>query len=161
MAVIGSRTMIANPITRPSIAPSALDDVDMTERRLQPGRELQGIVVRPEMHEVEARLLADHMVVQSRDLDAILTQRFHNWRDFFVGQNEIASNRRLAASERLKIDGVRQPHARRYHHVLFLDWLSARDTELIDAAVIRALGAERAVKRGGVEINRRRCCSGC
>src|SRR3954452_5585039 len=71
---------------------SALRKIDMRQRRLQPGRELQGIVMRPEMHEVEARLLADHVVVQSRDLDAILTQGFHNWRDFFVDQNEIASN---------------------------------------------------------------------
>src|SRR4051794_38873876 len=140
---------------------SALRKIDMRQRRLQPGRELQGIVMRPEMHEVEARLLADHVVVQSRDLDAILTQGFHNWRDFFVDQNEIAGNRRLAASERLKIDGVRQAHARRHHHVLFLDCLSARDTELIDTPVVAALGAERAVKRGGVEINRRRRCSGC
>src|SRR3954452_1578002 len=52
---------------------SALRNVDMRQRRLQPGRELQGIVMRPEMHEVEARLLAGHVIVQSRDLNAILT----------------------------------------------------------------------------------------
>src|SRR4051795_6878349 len=82
----------------------ALRKIDMRQRRLQPGRELQGIVMRPEMHEVEARLLADHVIVQRRHLDAILPYGFHHRRDFFVGQNEIAGNRCLAAAERLKID---------------------------------------------------------
>src|SRR4051794_31228062 len=108
MAVIGSMMMIANPITRPSIAPLALDDVDVTERRLQSGSELERIVLRPEMHEVEARLLTEHVVVHGCNLDTVLAQRLHYRRDFLVGQNEITGDRRLAASERLKIDGVRQ-----------------------------------------------------
>ena len=36
---------------------------------------------------------------------------------------------------------------------VFLDRFGARDTELIDAAVIGALGAERPVERGGIEID--------
>ena len=42
----------------------------MRQRRFQPLSELHGIVVRPEMHEEEARLLVEHMAVERGHLDA-------------------------------------------------------------------------------------------
>ena len=46
----------------------------MRQYRLQPGRELLRIVVRPEMHEEEAGLFVDHVVVHRRDPDPVLAQ---------------------------------------------------------------------------------------
>src|SRR3954452_11538700 len=113
-----------NASSRRRMPRSAFRDIDMVQRGFQPGCELLRIVMRPEMHEEEAWLLTDHVVVHGCNLYTVLAQCLHHRRDFLVGQNEIAGNRRFAAAERLKINGVRQTHARRYHHVLFLDWLS-------------------------------------
>ena len=88
----------------------------------------------------------------------LLTQRLHDRVHLLGGQHEIAGDRRLAAAGRLKIDRVRRAHAAGIIHAAFPDRLGARNAELIDAAVVRALGAERLVDRGGIEIDRRRRC---
>src|SRR5690348_7195196 len=47
----------------------------LVERGADTLGELHGVVVRPEMHEVQARLLVQHVAVQGRHLDAVLPQR--------------------------------------------------------------------------------------
>ena len=49
---------------------SALRDIDLCERRLQPVGEHSGIVIGPEVHEIEVRLVVEHVIVNGRNLDA-------------------------------------------------------------------------------------------
>ena len=54
--------------------------VDFVQRRSQSLGELLRILVRPEVHEEEARLLLQHVAVQCGDLDAVIAQRFQHTR---------------------------------------------------------------------------------
>src|SRR5258705_14023459 len=56
---------------RSSSAPTAstLRKLDVVERRSQPARQRLGGIVGPEMHEEQARLVVEHVIVQRRDLD--------------------------------------------------------------------------------------------
>src|SRR5689334_20907499 len=47
--------------------------VDLVERMAQPGEFLR-VIMGPEMHEEQPRLVVEHVVVQRRDLDAVLAQ---------------------------------------------------------------------------------------
>jgi len=71
--------------------------------------ELDGIVVRPEMHEEQPRLLIKHMTVQGRDLDSSCAQSFDHRIDLIGGQYEVTRDCRLAAASRLKANAGRHP----------------------------------------------------
>src|SRR5689334_8022252 len=57
-----------------SAARSVARHSGLIKRGADPLGELHGVVVRPEMHEVQARLLVQHVAVQGGDLDAVLAQ---------------------------------------------------------------------------------------
>src|SRR5260221_14338332 len=73
-------------------------EAPLAQRRLQPAGELLRIVVRPEVHEEEARLLFQHVAVQCGDFDAVFAQGFEDRVHFLGDQDEITGNRRLAAA---------------------------------------------------------------
>ena len=72
---------------------------------MQPLGELVGIVDAPEVHEEQPRLVGQHMVVDGRHLDAVLTQRAQHRVHLIGGQHEVAGRGRLAAVQRLEVDG--------------------------------------------------------
>src|ERR671933_905694 len=132
---------------------SAPFHLHLVEGGAKPLGELLRIVVRPEMHEEEARLLAEHVVVQGRDLDAVLAKRAEH-RVHLVGrEHEIARDGRLAAPGRLEIDGDRGAHRLRHLYAVIPDRLGAHHAHLIDAAIDLALAAEGLVERRDIEIN--------
>src|SRR5690348_7644677 len=120
----------------------------LVERRAQASRQLHGIVVGPEVAEEQSRLLIEHMAMDCRHLDAVAAQRLDYRIDLFAGQNEVAGYRRLAATGGLEIDGLRDPHRtdRRELHAAFIDGVAARHGELVDAAIVLALGADDLVE---------------
>src|SRR3954466_5170329 len=62
----------------------------LVECGAQSPRKLQGVVIGPEMHEEQPRLLVQHMAVQRGHLDAIGSQRLDHGIHFVIGKNEIA-----------------------------------------------------------------------
>src|SRR5271165_161376 len=153
---VGSVMIPRRRIARANITPSALGDVDMRERRLQPLGELLGIVIGPEVHEIEAWLVVEHVVVDRRDFDPVLAERFQHRVHFAGDQYEVAGDRRFAAAGRLKVDRIGRAHWWRDVHPIVLDRFRAGNAELVDAAIIGALGIERLIDGGGVEIDLRR-----
>lgn len=55
--------------------------------------QLRGVVVCPEMHEEESRLLIQHVPVQSGHLDAVGTQRLEHRVHFFEPRGEVSDDR--------------------------------------------------------------------
>src|SRR5256885_140203 len=68
---------------------SALFGIDLVKCSSQPFRKFLRVVIRPEVHEEEARLLAEHMTVQRRYLDSILLQRLDHGIYLRRGQDKI------------------------------------------------------------------------
>ena len=69
------------------------------------------IVIRPEMHEEEARLFVQHMIMQGGHLDAVLAQRAQDRIDLGRRQYEVPGDCSLAAAGRLKIMASADPIA--------------------------------------------------
>src|SRR5215216_3545852 len=82
----------------------------LVERCAQSPRQLQRVVMRPEMHENQPRLFGQHVTVDRRDLDAMLTQCLDDRVHFLAGKDEITGNRRLAVAGWLEVDRRRHPH---------------------------------------------------
>ena len=57
------------------VAGLALRTCRLVERGTQAARELDGVVIGPEVHEDQPRLLGQHMAMNGRDLDAVVAQR--------------------------------------------------------------------------------------
>jgi len=55
-----------------AVVASAPGQVDPVEHRAQPGCQLGRVVIGPEVHEEQPWLVVQHVVVQRRDLDAVL-----------------------------------------------------------------------------------------
>src|SRR5580704_17678802 len=85
----------------------------LVKRCAQPAGKLQRVVVAPEMHEEQPRLLVEHVAVKRRHLDAVRAQGLDHRIDFLAGQHEIAGYRGLATTGRLKAYGGR--NAERAH----------------------------------------------
>src|ERR1700736_1761142 len=86
---------------------SALRACGLVESSAQPAGKLQRVVIGPEMHEEQPRLLVEHVAVERRHLDAVRAQGLNNGIHFLPGQHEIAGDRGLAGTGRLKAYGGR------------------------------------------------------
>src|SRR5438105_2307680 len=73
-----------------------VSQADLVQRRSQSLGELLRVIVRPEVHKEEPRLLLQHVTVQRGDLDAVVAQCFQHWIDLFRGEHEVAGDGRLA-----------------------------------------------------------------
>ena len=136
-------------------------DGGLVERRAQALRELHRVVVGPEMHEEQARLLVQHVAVQGGDLDAVArSARMTGFTSSAVSTKSpvIAA---LPPPVGWKLMAVGRPSARPAElHAAFADRIAARHAELVDAAVILALDADDLVELRRVEIDRGRCSRG-
>src|SRR5947209_6324217 len=119
----------------PDSAPGARG---LVERSAQPPGELDGIVVRPEVHEEKPGLLVQHVAVNRRDLDAVRTQGLDDRVDLVGGEHEIAGDRSLAAAGWLEADPGRQAQRGGWceRHALFGDLIAPGYAKLVDAAVV-------------------------
>src|SRR6516162_7630312 len=91
----------------PSLRTSALRARRLVERGAKAFRQLQRIVVGPEVQKKESWLLVQHVTVDCRHFDAICKKRLDYRVDLITRQHKIASDRRFAAAGRLEIDGLR------------------------------------------------------
>ena len=153
------RTAVRGPI-RMSQQPASHDFAFaiLSNARTQSPSELYGVIVRPEVHEKQARLLIKHVTVQGRDLDPVGSKGFDHRVDLISGQHKIARDRSLAAASWLKTDAGRHPKraGRRQWRSYFDDRVAPRHTELIDAAVGLALYTDDLIKLCRIKLDRRR-----
>jgi hypothetical protein len=85
-----------------------------------------GVVVRPEVHEEEPRLLVEHMTVQRGHLDAVLPQGPDHRVHLVAEQHEVG--RRLAVAGRLEADAGCEPEQSRrgQRHPVLRDLVAPR-----------------------------------
>ena len=84
---------------------SALRARGLVECGAQSLGELDGVVIGPEVHEDEPRLLGEHVAVHRGHLDAVLPQRLDHRVDLLAGEHEVPGDGGLAAAGRLEADG--------------------------------------------------------
>src|SRR6185312_7350570 len=119
-------------------------------------RELLSIIVGPEVHEEEVRIVLDHVTVERGHFDTMLTQGPQNRIDLTADHYEIAGDGCLATAGRLEIDGCSSSHGRRHGHTALGDCLDARHADLINTSVDSSLKTERLFQRGRIQVNRSR-----
>src|SRR5258708_3518804 len=130
--------------------------VGLIERGAQPFRQFYRVVIGPEMHEEQARLFFQHVAVNGRNLNALLTQRLDHRIDFAAQQNEISGDGGLAPAGRLKVHGRPQAHGAGNRHAGVRYLFGPGNSYLIDASVGFAFSSERRVDGGRIEIESRR-----
>src|SRR4051794_8370779 len=82
----------------------ALGYLHLIESLTQTPRELAGVVIGPEVHEEQPRLIVEHVVVHGCHLDAVPAERLEHRVHLVGGQHEVARDRSLAAAGRLEVD---------------------------------------------------------
>ena len=65
-------------------------DVHIRQGGFQPDRQLVHVVVRPEVHVEQPRLVIEHVVVNGSHFDPVLTQRLDDGFHFLGDQDEVA-----------------------------------------------------------------------
>src|SRR6267154_1448914 len=130
--------------------------LDLAQGRLQASGQLRGVVVCPEMHEEQPRLLGEHVAVQRRHLDPAVAQGPEHGVDLACDEHEVPGDRRPAAPGRLEVDGDARTHADGDRHSILHYRVGAGDVDRINTAVDVALDAERPIDCGGVDVERRR-----
>src|SRR5215216_1201940 len=130
----------------------------LIERCAQSPGQLQGIVMRPEMHENQPGLFGQHVAVDCSHLDAIFTQCLDNRVHLLAGEDKIAGNRRLTVGSGLEVDGGGHSHRASGTDLYpsLLNWVAARYAKLVDAAIGLPLDTEDLVELRRIEIERRR-----
>src|SRR5215471_15907806 len=161
---------VRRPTRDPALTPEAVSDRQMAIRRrryliarssalrarrlvdcgAQSLGELYGVVIGPEVHEEQPRLLVEHVAVDRRHLDAIRAQRVDHWIDLVCGQHEVAGDGGLAAAGGLEADPsghARGPGGGKLRSAL-AHRIAPRHAELIDAAGGLTLNADDLIELG-------------
>src|SRR5262249_37020266 len=109
----------------------------LVERRAQTAGELERVVIRPEMHEEEPRLLPEHVAVHGGHFDSIRPQRLHYRIPLGAGQREVAGDRGFAIAGRLEVDrrGNPQGGGRGEVHAVLEHRIATGEAKLVDAAI--------------------------
>src|SRR5260370_40827262 len=89
---------------------SALRACGLVERGAKALGELDGVVIGPEVHEDDSRLLRQHVAMDRGHLDVVRPQGAHHVIDLRANERIVARDRGLSAASRLKIDGGRTAH---------------------------------------------------
>src|SRR6266511_5644300 len=114
---------------------SAFYYIHFIESGAQPTGELLRVVVGPEVHKEQVRRLYQHVTVQGRHFDAVVSQRFDHRVDFTGEQYEVAGDGCFASACRLEVNSLRNSHRRRNLHFIVHDLVGAWNGELINPAV--------------------------
>jgi hypothetical protein len=93
----------------------------------KPLRQLHGIIVSPEMHEIEMGLVEKHVIVHRLELYAVRPQSANDRIHFGGQQDEIARDRSSTLTRGLKVDRGSCTHGGRYFHSAITDLLHARN----------------------------------
>src|SRR5437879_8375971 len=95
---------VLRPADRALFRPLRLLAVGQLERGFQSLGELDRIVVGPEVHVEEARSVLQPMVVERRDVDAMLPQGQGDGIHFLVDEDEVPGDRGLPIRRRLEVN---------------------------------------------------------
>src|SRR5215207_7139530 len=109
-----------------------------------------GVIVGPEVHVEQVRLVIEAVVVHLDDSYPTPAQGLDHRLNLLAGHREVAVDRRPPASRGLEADCRGDAHAGRQHVVLVGDRFIALKRELVDPAVVGPFGAQRRVDRRGV-----------
>jgi hypothetical protein len=140
---------------------SAARDRHVRQRRREPGRQLGRVVVAPEMHEEQARLFAPSMWLCS----AVTSMQWSR-SACMTGPTSLAVSTKSPVTAALpppvgwKLMACADPIAGGTAMPILLDRVGARNAELVDRAIVAALGPKRPVERGCVELEPGRRTSG-
>src|SRR5262249_46471066 len=137
---------------------SALRARRLVEGGAQSLGKLHGVVIGPEVHEEQPRLLVEHVAMDRRHLDAIRPQRLDHRIHLVRRQHEVAGDSGLAAAGGLEVDGGGEPQwpdGSKLRSAL-IDGAPAGRPDLIHAAHGLPLGADDLIELGGVEVDRGR-----
>jgi len=126
---------------------------------VQPLSQLRSIVIGPEVHEEEVRLLHEHVIVDGLDLNSMSSKSPDDRVYLITEQNEVPGDRRFASACRLEVDGGRCAHRGWDFHAAIGDLLFTGNTELKDAAFDLACEAQGLLDTLRVEIDRLGCSS--
>ena len=120
--------------------------------------QLACIIIGPEVHKEEARLLGKHVTVYCRHLYSAFAQRLDDGIYLICREHKIAGDSRLAATGRLEVDRGGDTHrtGRRERHLLFLDGLATGHSKLIHPAILLTFHPDDLVKLPAIELHRRR-----
>src|SRR5436190_19699815 len=99
-----------------SIADLRLAGVGLIQRRSKSFRQLHHVIVRPEVHEEQPRLLVEHVAVNGRNGDAILAQCLDDGIDLFTNQYKVTGYCRFSWTRGLEVDRRRYAHGWRDRH---------------------------------------------
>src|SRR5258707_3983364 len=114
---------------------SALYDIHLIESGAQSTRQLLRVVVGTKVHKEQVWRLYQHVTVQSRHFDAVVSQRFDHRVDFTSEQHKVSRYGGLASACGLEVNRLRNSHRRRNLHFIVNDLVGAWNGELIDDAV--------------------------
>lgn len=109
-------------------------DGHLIERATQPPCECDGVVVRPEVHEEEARLFVEHVAVEGGDFNAALLEGTDDVIHLGGAHHEVARDRRLSSSGRMEVDLGGDAHGRWNLVPTLADRLAPRDADLVNSA---------------------------
>src|SRR5215468_6647337 len=87
------------------------------------------------MHKKESRLFVQHVAVDRRYRDSVLTQSLNYWIDLAANQDKISCDSCFAAASGLKVNCVGDTHCRRNFRAAVGDFFGAGNAELINTAV--------------------------
>src|SRR6266545_2156899 len=114
---------------------SAFYYIHFIESGAQAAGQLLRVIIGPKVHEEQMRRLYQHVTVQGRHFDAVVSQRFDHGVNLTGEQHEVAGNGCLASASRLEVNRLRNSHRRRNLHFIVHDLVGAWNGELIDPAV--------------------------
>src|SRR5258706_269290 len=114
---------------------SALYDIHLIESGAQSTRQVLRVVVGLNVHKDQVWRLFQHVTVQSRHFDAVISQRFDHRVDFTSEQHKVSRYGGLASACGLEVNRLRNSHRRRNLHFIVNDLVGAWNGELIDDAV--------------------------
>src|ERR1035437_5622509 len=115
----------------------------LIDRASKSSCEFAGVVVRPEVHEIQSRLFSKHVRVKRGDINLAGAKDRNDAVHFTRQHHEVAGDRRPATTRRLKIDRGRDTHRWGYDLAIHCNFLAARHANLIDASIHFSAVAER------------------
>src|ERR1041384_7186316 len=107
--------------------------------------QFRDVVIGPEVHEKQARLLLQHVTVESGYLNSILSQRFDYGIDLTPQEHKIPRDRCFAILRGLKIQSGSQSHRAGNLYSTLADLFGPGNSYLVHAAVGFSFMAERLV----------------
>src|SRR5437762_10140751 len=114
---------------------SALYHIHLIESGTQTTGEFQRVVVGPKVHEEQVWRFYQHVAVQGRHFDTVVSQCFDHRVDLTGEQHEVAGDGCLVSTCRLEVNGLSNSHRRWNLHFIVHDLVGAWNGELIDPAI--------------------------